>query len=1190
MSKIIFVATVAETHLAFLRGQASALQKIGYKILLVSSPSKRLEKLCQVENFEYKPINIGRRINPLRDIFATIRLFFLFLWQKPDLVHLSTPKAAFIGSIAAFFSRVPNRFFLIRGSVTGADRGWSSTLNRWCEWLTVRLSNEVLVVSPSLLDFLRNQRVLKKYEGRVISNGMSNGIDSQRFKPAYSVSHEFRCSDSIIGFVGRLNKEKGIEELAQAWTNLREKFPETRLLLVGPWDTEAEINEDLRKQLESDPRVEITGRVDDVRPFYERMRVLCFPSHREGFPNVVMEAAAMGVPVVGAKAIGTIDAIVDGQTGTLVRIGNVSELTAALEQYMNDAELARQHGENGRQRVTADFSQASIWDGLQKCYEDNIRQSKNKTGLYRSVCKPIGDRVLSLVALVVLSPLLFCVSLLVRFRLGKPIFFSQVRPGYKGRPFRLWKFRTMLDSCDAAGNVLPDAQRMTPFGKFLRSTSLDELPELWNILCGHMSFVGPRPLLMEYLSRYSKSQRQRHDVLPGLTGLAQVKGRNQLSWKNKFRYDLFYVRKYNVAIDLFVLLKTVEKVFARDGITDGKSVSNSKFSQEKAVAIIGAGGHARVVISTLRSCGINVLEIYDDNREIIGTNVDGVPVVARIDALSNKPCQNVNAIIAIGSNERRHQIVKSFEGTKINWKTVIHKNAIVDPTVLIGKGTFVAAGVVIQANTKIGSHVIVNTRASVDHDCVIADFSHIGPGSIFTGGVVTEEESFVGAGCKVLPGLRIGKQAIAGAGSVITKNINDSTTVIGCPARTVSKVNLITNRNSKSPKWPIFDEEQISVVEKVLRSGKVNYWTGEEGKYFEKEFADYVGVTHGIAVANGTVALELALEALRIGAGDEVIVPSRTFIASASAVVMRGAVPKIADIDPVSQNISVDSIRDQISSRTKAIIVVHLGGWPCDMDEILAFSKNHNLFVIEDCAQAHGARYKGKHVGSFGDIAAFSFCQDKIMTTAGEGGMVVTNDSALWKRAWSFKDHGKDWDLVNRPSDGTYRFLHTSFGTNWRMTEVQAAIGRVQLRKLDHWHAERSANAAFLSERLKNCPGMEISLPPHYSKHAFYRLYASIHLKDLQYGWTRDEIIKQLRLKNVEVGCGSCAEIYREKAFEEISEVRSLPNAIHAQQASLAFFVHPGITRAMLSNVAEAVYQIMSQATKYPLHKQNFAA
>ena len=1009
MFKIIFVASIAETHLAFLQGQASALQKLGYKIILVSSPSERLEQLCHNENFEYKPINIGRRISLFRDGLVTIRLFFLFLWQKPELVHLSTPKAAFLGSIAAFFSRVPNRLFLIRGSVTGADRGWSPTLNRWSEWLTVRLSNEVIVVSPSLLNFLRDQRVLKKHEGRVIANGMSNGIDFKRFKSACRSDPEAHCTNSVIGFVGRLNKEKGIDELAECWARLREKFPETRLLLVGPWDTEAEICGDLRKRLEGDPRVEITGRVDDVRLFYERMRVLCFPSHREGFPNVVMEAAAMGVPTVGAKAVGTIDAVVDGRTGTLVSIGNVSELMVALEQYLLNPKLARQHGENGRQRVVTDFSQAAIWNGLRIYYEESIHRSNNRKGFYRSVFKPVSDRVLALVALVILSPLLFSVSVLVRLSLGNPIFFSQECTGYKGRTFRLWKFRTMINSCDANGDRLPDDQRMTPIGKFLRSTSLDELPELWSILCGRMSFVGPRPLIIENRSRYSMSQRQRWNILPGLTGLARVKGGKQLSWNKEFQYDLFYVKKYSFLLDVGVIFSTIKQVLQRNGIVGSQGASVTKFH----------------------------------------------PLAPQLTAIES----NVN-----------REVLKA------------------EP--------------------------------------------------------------------KALPLLKSRKTFV---------EVEDA-------------------------KWPRFDEEEILAVEQVLRSGKVNYWTGKEGKTFEKEFADYVGVKYGIAVANGTVALELALEALGITEGDEVIVPSRTFIASASAVVMRGAVPKIADIDPVSQNISVNSICDRLSSRTKAIIVVHLGGWPCDMDEILALAKKHKLFVIEDCAQAHGARYKGKHVGSFGDIAAFSFCQDKIMTTAGEGGIVVTNDSSLWKRAWSFKDHGKDWDLVNHPSDGTYRFLHTSFGTNWRMTEVQAAIGRLQLKKLDNWHAERRANAALLSQRLTTCPGLVIPRPPDYCNHAFYRLYASIQLKDLKNGWTRDEIIKQLRLKDVEVGSGSCAEIYRETAFKQNFEVHSLPNACHAQQTSLAFLVHPGITSANLSNVANVTRQILKQATKYPMHKQKSAA
>ncbi len=1187
MSKIIFVATVAETHLAFLEGQAIHLRNFGHDVTLVSSASERLKNFCHREGLKYRAVEIRRAISPLNDILTSIHLYLLFRHLKPDLVHLSTPKAALLGSFAAFCARVPSRFFLIRGSVTGAARGWSSILNRWGEWLTVKLCNDIVVVSPSLLKYLREQGVLRSNEGKVIANGMSNGIDAEQFKSSHLHQPVGHSKKLTIGFVGRLNKEKGIEELAAAWQDIRSRFPIAGLLLVGPWDTEAEVDKDIRKKLESDLRVEITGSVNDVRPFYEKMRVLCFPSHREGFPNVVMEAAAMGVPVVGARAVGTIDAIVDGQTGVLVNIGDTQALAAALEQYLTDPQLAKKHGEIGRRRVVDDFAQAPIWDGLTDCYEENIRQKKIKKGFYRSIGKPLFDRIIAFVALVGLFPVLLIVSIFIYLKIGRPIFFNQLRSGFKGRPFLIRKFRTMAEVYDADGKSLPDAQRLTPFGKFLRSSSLDELPELWNILCGQMSFVGPRPFMHEYLPKYSPHQKQRFDAMPGLTGLAQVKGRNQISWENRFKYDIFYVKKHSFVLDALILWKTLKKVFARDGITDSQGISSEKFGQDNSIVLLGAGGHAQVVIATLKSCGLSVSKIYEDNHELVGTKIGGVPVVAGIDALRNQAYQNIDAVIGIGSNEARYRIAKSFEGTGIKWKTVIHKNAIVDPTASIGDGTIIAAGAVIQANTKIGSHAIINTGANVDHDCVVADAVHIAPGSVITGGVEIGELSLIGAGCTVLPGRRIGKRAMLGAGSVITKDVTCSTTVVGCPAEPVSKVDKPDNQNSR---WPQFDKEQIDAAVNVLKKGNVNYWTGSEGKLFEKEFADYVGVKHGIAVANGTVALELALTALGVGAGDEVIVPSRTFIASASAVVMRGAIPKIADIDCHSQNITVESIRPLITTKTRAIIVVHLGGWPCEMDQILEFANEKGLFVIEDCAQAHGGRFKEKPLGSFGHISAFSFCQDKIMTTAGEGGMVVTNDTELWQRAWSFKDHGKDWNLVNAPSDGTYRFLHTSFGTNWRMTEVQAAIGRVQLKKLDSWHVQRTENATYLCQNLKKCPGIEVPLPPVYCDHAFYRLYAVIRLTDLKSGWTRDEIIKQLRLRGINIGSGSCAEIYKEIAFQKIRDAVDLPNANYAQKATLAFVVHPGTSRAMLTEVVKLTNEIMKRATKYPLRVQNFAA
>ena len=262
--------------------------------------------------------------------------------------------------------------------------------------------------------------------------------------------------------------------------------------------------------------------------------------------------------------------------------------------------------------------------------------------------------------------------------------------------------------------------------------------------------------------------------------------------------------------------------------------------------------------------------------------------------------------------------------------------------------------------------------------------------------------------------------------------------------------------NTAFPPWPSFTEEEANAVKDVILSNKINYWTGRECRDFEDEFAGWVGVKYAVAAANGTVALDLALKALNIGPGDEVVVTPRTFIASISCVVNAGAIPVFADVEADSGNISADTISRVLTSNTKAIICVHLAGWPCDMDPIMDLASQHKLFVIEDCAQAHGARYKGKSVGSLGHIAAWSFCQDKIMTTGGEGGMVTTNDESLWRSMWAYKDHGKSYEAIyEREHPPGFRWVHESFGTNWRMLEVQAVIGRIQLRWMNKWHQIR---------------------------------------------------------------------------------------------------------------------------------------
>lgn len=386
--------------------------------------------------------------------------------------------------------------------------------------------------------------------------------------------------------------------------------------------------------------------------------------------------------------------------------------------------------------------------------------------------------------------------------------------------------------------------------------------------------------------------------------------------------------------------------------------------------------------------------------------------------------------------------------------------------------------------------------------------------------------------------------------------------------------------NTFSP-WPDFDDEQVNAVADVLRSGNVNYWTGEHGRAFEQEYADYVGCNHAIAVANGTVALELALYALDIGEGDEVITTSRTFIASASCIVIRGATPVFADVDKDSQNITVESIKKVVTEKTKAIIAVHLAGWPCAMDEIMSFAQQRGIKVIEDCAQAHGALYKGKQVGSMGDIAAFSFCQDKIMTTGGEGGMITINDHDLWLKMWAYKDHGKSWEAVyQREHAPGFRWLHDSFGTNFRMTEMQAVLGRIQLKRLSTWTEQRRLNAEKIWNALQECKALRIPTIPENVQHAAYKCYVFVRPEKLKDGWGRDRIMREINNAGIACFSGSCSEVYLEKAFDNTQLRPSVSLAVAKQlgETSLMFLVHPTLTNDEISQTYETIVSVINRA------------
>ncbi len=394
--------------------------------------------------------------------------------------------------------------------------------------------------------------------------------------------------------------------------------------------------------------------------------------------------------------------------------------------------------------------------------------------------------------------------------------------------------------------------------------------------------------------------------------------------------------------------------------------------------------------------------------------------------------------------------------------------------------------------------------------------------------------------------------------------------------------------NTPFSPWPSFTQEEADAVSHVLLSNKVNYWTGQECRQFETEFAEWADSKYAIAMGNGTLALDVALQALGIGAGDEVIVTPRTFIASISSVVNIGATPVFADVDEATGNITPESIAAVLTDKTRAIVCVHLAGWPCDMDGIMALADQHKLFVIEDCAQAHGATYKGRSVGSIGHVGAWSFCQDKIMTTGGEGGMVTTNDEQLWRKMWAYKDHGKSYAAVYETEHPPgYRWLHESFGTNWRMTEMQAVLGRIQLTRMPDWTAKRTVNAQAILDACAtwetkgylSVPRLEESSQFANCTHAYYKLYVYVEPQNLPKGWSRDRIIESINQLDVPCFSGSASEVYLEKAFDNtgLRPDPRLPIAKQLGETSLMFLVHPTLTTAEIEKTIQVINDVFTK-------------
>jgi|GEM_PF-5900 len=620
-------ATTSPLALAwFFRRLTPYLQEHGIDTVAVSSPGRLLEEFRAETGAPVHAVPMERRITPLADLPALLRLWRIMRRERPDIVHAHTPKAGLLGMIAAWLARVPVRMYTIHGLPLMTREGWRFHLLRLADKTACRLATDTYCVSHSVRQVALDLAIAPANKLRTLGFGSCAGVNLAEFDPALHGAEDrtrvreqygIPASALVAGFIGRLVRDKGIIELAEAWQRLREEFPHLHLLCCGDFEDQDPVPAAIRDALQRDPRVHLTGGfIEDMPPVYAALDVCLLPTYREGLPTVALECAAMQVPLVATRVPGCTDAVRDGVTGVLVEPRSSSELAAAVARLLRNSALRRELGRAARKFVAARFGEEFTFSLLLAEYRrvlaldagpysrgrgspvtEWMRPASNRTAEIMSapafgrkagrvaavmerateLSKRAVDIVGAAAGLALAAPVMAAVAAAVRMRLGSPVIFSQERAGRGGRPFLLYKFRTMTDARDAAGNLLPDEQRLTPLGWFLRRMSLDELPQLWNVLKGEMSLVGPRPFHAEYVARYTAQQARRLEVKPGITGWAQIHGRNLLDWEQKFELDLWYILHRSLWLDVGILAATVWCVIRGDGISHAGHATMPEF-------------------------------------------------------------------------------------------------------------------------------------------------------------------------------------------------------------------------------------------------------------------------------------------------------------------------------------------------------------------------------------------------------------------------------------------------------------------------------------------------------------------------------------------------------------------------------------------------------------------------------------